>query len=142
MTIRRSPELEDLARQGRAAAESGDYDWLERHTASGEVISFGTAPEEFWRGREEIIRLQQERAVEKINEQAGIKPEIDEVEGYEAGDAGWIVTHGRFVFSEGSVPFRSVVVVVREDGEWKMGLIGAGLVASNDLISGGSPLAT
>jgi len=30
MTIHRSPELEDFARQGRAAAESGDYDWLER----------------------------------------------------------------------------------------------------------------
>jgi hypothetical protein len=45
VTVNRSPELEKFAREGRRRFEAGDQAWFEQTTASGEVSSFGTAPD-------------------------------------------------------------------------------------------------
>jgi ketosteroid isomerase-like protein len=141
MEVRRSPELEELTRQARAAVKAGDHDWIARHTADGEVIMFGTAPAEYWRGREQV--LEQTRQMSTMNDDAGVTPEFDEVEAYEAGDAGWAVSTGRFRLTDGSsVPFRGIMVAAREDGEWKVGVRGVSVVVSNDLLAPGSPVIT
>jgi len=65
------------------------------------------------------------------------------VEGYEAGNAGWIVTHGRFTFGDGSwAPNRIVNVLVRDPdgGDWKSVLVTSQLLVANELLQPGSPL--
>jgi hypothetical protein len=142
MPIRRSTELVEHAKAARKAHEERDNDWIERHTASGDVIAFGTDPDEMYRGRAAVLGLSPKEVAE-INEAAGIKIEFDETEAYEAGDAGWILTHGRFVLADGSsIPVRGLTVVVREDGEWKAGVNGISVVVSNDVLTPGSPLVT
>jgi hypothetical protein len=64
-------------------------------------------------------------------------------EAYQAGDCGWIVTHGRFTFEDGStVENRVVNVLVRdpEDGGWKWALTTSQLLVPNELLQPGSPL--
>jgi hypothetical protein len=46
VTVTRSAELEEFAREGRRRFEAGDHAWIEQSTAHGEVSSFGTAPDE------------------------------------------------------------------------------------------------
>ena len=65
------------------------------------------------------------------------------IEAYVAGDAGWVVTHGRFTFEDGTwVANRIVNVVVRdpEDGGWKSVLTTSQLLVPNELLEDGSPL--
>ena len=149
ITADRSPELEEFAREERRRFEAGDTAWFEQTTANGEVSSFGTAPKEESRGRDAVLALTREQ-IRELNEAAGLDiaapddgGEEDVVEAYQAGDAGWIVTHGRFTFEDGSWTANRVVsVVVRdpEDGEWKSVLTASQLLVPNDLLSAGSPL--
>jgi hypothetical protein len=149
ITADRSQELEEFAREGRRRFEAGDTAWFGQTTANGEVSSFGTAPEEESRGRDAVLALTMEQ-IREMNEAAGLDisgpedgGEEDVVEAYQAGDAGWIVTHGRFTFEDGSWTANRVVsVVVRdpEDGGWKSVLTASQLLVPNDLLSPGSPL--
>ena len=142
MEVIRSPELEERARESHAAFEARDQEWFTHSLGEGEVIGFGTAPEEIFRGRDAILGLTIEEIAD-LNERAGVKLEIDETEAYEAGDAGWILTHARFVLSDGSsVPTRSLTVVFRENGKWKTGISGISVVVGNELLTPGSPIAT
>lgn len=142
MAIRRSTELVEFAARARKAFEERDNDWYEKHTASGDVLAFGTDPGEIFRGRDAVLGLTIDEIAE-INERAGIKVEFDETEAYEAGDAGWIVMHGRFVLTDGtSIPVRNLIVVIREDGVWKTGMRSVSLAIPDDLLTPGSPLAT
>jgi len=151
LTVTRSPELEEFAREGRRRFEAGYSAWFEQTTASGEVSSFGTAPEEQSRGRDDVLALTVEQ-IREMNEAAGLPIAGDEnagaddlIEAYQAGDAGWIVTHGRFTFDDGSwVANRVVNVVVRDpdDGGWKSVLTTSQLLVPNELLGDGSPLRT
>jgi SnoaL-like domain len=150
ITVDRSPELEEFAREGRRRFEAGDTAWFQQTTAYGEVSSFGTAPDEQSRGRDEVLALTMEQ-VGKMSEAAGLdvaapkEGEEDVVEAYRAGDVGWIVTHGRFVFEDGSWTANRVVsVVVRdpEGGGWKSVLTASQLLVPNQLLLSGSPLRT
>lgn len=144
-----SPELEEFAREARRRFEAGDTAWFERTTAHGEVSSFGTASEEQSRGRDAVIALTTEQ-IREMNETAGLDiaapeegGEDDVVEAYQAGDVGWIVTHGRFTFEDGSWTANRVVsVVVRDPGdcEWKSVLTASQLLVPNELLRPGSPL--
>jgi hypothetical protein len=71
VTVDRSPELEEFAREGRRRFEAGDTAWFEQTTAYGEVSSFGTAPDEQSRGRDEVLALTMEQ-VGEMNEAAGL----------------------------------------------------------------------
>ena len=98
-----------------------------------------------FRGRESVLALSTDRMREEA-EDAGMQFGADaprEVEAYEAGDTGWIVTTSSFVLDDGSmVPTRSVTVLVREGDEW-MWVFGAiHVVVSNDLLTSDSPLVT
>jgi hypothetical protein len=148
ITVERSAELEEFGREGRRRFEAGDEAWFEQTTAHGEVGSFGTAAEEQSRGREAVLALTIEQ-IREMNDAAGL--EIDETgeadedvfEAYQAGDAGWIVTHGRFTFEDGSsVANRVVNVLVRDpdDGGWKWALTTSQLLVPNELLQPGSPL--
>ena len=51
----------------------------------------------------------------------GMRHEPGEHEAYESGDAGFIVSEGKFVFDDGShIPTRTVTVVARDSDGWKM----------------------
>lgn len=150
VTVKRSQELEELARDGRRRFQAGDQAWFGQTTAHGEVSSFGTAAEEQSRGRDAVLALTMEQ-LRETNEAAGLnmtetnEADDDLVEAYQAGDAGWIVTHGRFTFEDGSwVANRVVSVVVRDpdDGGWKSVLTTSQLLVPNELLLPGSPLRT
>jgi hypothetical protein len=147
VTVTRSPELEEWAREARRRFESADQPWFEQTTAHGAVSSFGTAPDEQVRGREAVLAMMEE--LHEMNEGATPSVEVTDqedkevVEAYEAADAGWIVTHGRFTFDDGSwVPNRVVNVVVRDpDGDgWKSVLVTSQLLVPDELLRAGSPL--
>ena len=151
VTVDRSPELEEFAREGRRRFEAGDTAWFEQTTAYGEVSSFGTAPDEQSRGRDEVLALTMDQ-VREMNEAAGLdvapapeEGEEDVVEAYHAGDVGWIVTHGRFTFEDGSWTANRVVSVVVRDpvgGGWKSVLTASQLLVPNELLLSDSPLRT
>ena len=152
VTATRSPELEELAREGRRRFEAADSAWFEHSTAHGIVGSFGTAPDEEARGRDEVLALTTDQ-IREMNEAAGLEivsgdeaqADDDVIEAYEAGDTGWIVTHSRFTFDDGSfVANRIINVVVRdaEDGEWKSVFTASQLLVPNELLTEGSPLRT
>src|SRR5215472_17500639 len=92
VTVTRSPELEEWAREARRRFESADQAWFEQTTGYGEVSSFGTAPDEQSRGREAVLAMMDD--LHAMNEDAEpIADAADEedqevVEAYEAGDAG------------------------------------------------------
>jgi len=68
--------------------------------------------------------------------------EQDSVEGYEAGDAGFLVIHGRFLLADGSTfPTRSVSFLIKDGDQWKSVCGGLSLLVRNELITAGSPLA-
>src|SRR5215469_9592382 len=95
VTVTRSPELEEWAREARRRFESADQAWFEQTTAYGEVGSFGTAPDEQLRGRDAVLAMME--GLHEMNDPAepgGAAPDDEDeevVEAYEAGDAGWIV---------------------------------------------------
>jgi len=148
VTIKRSPELEEFAREARRRFIAGDDAWFEQTTAHGEVTSFGTAPDEEARGRDAVLALTLEQLAE-MNAAEGLaladveEPDADAVEAYEAGDAGWIVTHDRFTLEDGSWATNRIVTVVVRDGDgsgWKSVLSASQLLVPNDLLVPGSPL--
>lgn len=150
ITVTRSPELVEFAHEGRRRFEAADSAWFEQTTAAGEVSSFGTAPDEQSRGREDVLALTIEQ-IREMNDAAGLEiatpdeghEDEDVIEAYQAGDAGWIVTHGRFTFEDGSwVANRIVSVVVRDpdDGGWKSVLTASHILVPNELLMEGSPL--
>lgn len=145
VTIKRSPELQAFARDRLRRLIARDDAWFEQTTALGEVLSFGTAPDEELRGRDAVLgftREQMDRA-EGLALADAEEPADDVVEAYEAGDAGWIVTHDRHTLGDGSwVAHRNVTVVVRdaEGGGWKRVLTASQLLVPNDLLLPGSPL--
>lgn len=149
LIVQRSSELEEFAREGRRRFEAGDEAWFGQTTAHGEVSSFGTAAEEQSRGRDAVLALTIDQ-VREMNDAAGLdigktEEAEDDVEAYEAGDAGWIVTHSRFTFEDGSWAANRVVsVVVRdpEDGAWKSVLTTSQLLVPNELLQPDSPLRT
>jgi hypothetical protein len=148
VTIERSPELEEFARERRRRLIARDDAWFEQTTAHGEVISFGTAPDEQLRGRETVLAFAMEQMAE-MNTAEGLAVADaegaggDAVEAYEAGDAGWIVTHDRHTLDDGSwVAHRNVTVVVRDrdGGGWKRVLAASQILVPNDFLLPGSPL--
>ena len=148
VSITRSPELEDFARESRRRFMAGDDAWFEQTTAHGEVTSFGTAPGEEARGRDAVLALTVDQ-IREMNATGGLDlADADEiadgaVEAYVAGDAGWIVTHDRFTLDDGSwVTNRVVSVVVRdpETREWQSVHTTSQLLVPNDLLAPGSPL--
>ena len=148
VTIKRSPELEQFARERRRRLIAGDHTWFEKTTAHGEVTSFGTAPDEQLRGREAVLAFTMEQ-IEQMKTAEGVPvadaedPEGHTVDAYEAGDAGWIVTHDRHTLDDGSwAAHRNVTVVVRDrdGGGWKRVLSASQLLVPNELLLPGSPL--
>lgn len=141
--VKRSPSLEASARESRAAYERGDDSWYADHTAeSGELLFYGSAPDEEFRGREAILSLTiaESRA---MNDAAGISTDDEpRLECFEAGDTGWIVAHGHFGLADGSsVPTRAVTVLVRDGETWKRVFGSVHVVVPNELLTPGSPIA-
>jgi hypothetical protein len=141
MLVTRSPELEQLAADGRQAADRRDEEWRAQHTADGEVVSFGSDPQEIWRGRDAVLGLTSAQ-VNEVNDSFGLKYEQDSVEGYEAGDAGFVIIHGRFLLADGSsFPTRAVNFLVKDGDQWQSVCGGLSLLVRNELMTAGSPLA-
>jgi hypothetical protein len=147
ITVTRSPELEQFARERRGRIIARDDAWFEQTTAHGEVLSFGTAPDEQLRGRETVLAFTMKQMAELNTAEGLAVADAGEGEGdvvaYEAGDAGWIVTHDRHTLDDGSwVAHRNVTVVVRDHdgGGWKRVLTASQILVPNELLLPGSPL--
>jgi hypothetical protein len=142
VVVRRSPELEQLVHEAQAARDGGDDAWFEERTAAGEVVQFGTAPGEVSRGYEEVHRSKI-ADYEQAHEAAGFKMVIGDVEAYESGRAGWAITDVRFQLTDGSyVPARDITIFVRgPDDDWLIAATFLSVVARDELITPGSPLA-
>lgn len=149
VTVTRSPELEEWAREARRRFEAGDATWFEQTTAYGEVGGFGTAAEERLTGRDDVLELTRAQ-IREMHEASGLDiaedpadDTEDVMEGYEAGGVGWVVTHGRFTFEDGSsTASRIVSIFVRdpEDGGWKSVFTTSQVLVPNELLLPGSPL--
>jgi hypothetical protein len=143
MKVKRSPELEQLAEEAHRREIAGDDAWFADRIADGEVMTVGSAMEEVFRGRDAVLALSTERMREEL-EQAGLQYGADvprEVEAYETGDTGWIVTTTSFVLTDGStIPTRSIALLAREDGDWKWLLGATHVVVANELLTSDSPL--
>ena len=142
--VKRSGEIEARVREAKEAVRSGDDQWFADHTAdAGEILFYGTAPGEEWRGRDAVLSLTLADA-RALNEEVGISESDDpDTECFEAGDTGWTVTHGHFKLADGSVvPVRSVTVLVRDEGTWKRVFGAVHVLVPNELLTPGSPLAS
>lgn len=140
MEVRRSPELEQVGRDSRAAADAKNDHWFRANTASGEIVMAGTAPGETARGVDEVFRTSL-KEMHEAHAAVGMRHEAGEQEAYEAGDSGFIVSEGKFVFDDGShIPTRSVTVVARDSDGWKM--IGQffAVTPTDDFVVAGSPI--
>jgi len=141
--VKRSSDLEARVRESREAVRAGDDQWFADHTAEdGEILFYGTAPGEEWRGRDAVLSLTVAEG-RAMNEAAGIsESENPDFECFEAGDTGWTVAHGHFKLADGSVvPVRSVTVLVRDEGTWKRVFGAVHVLVPNELLTPGSPLA-
>jgi hypothetical protein len=140
MEVRRSPELEALAAEARAAYESGRVlEYYAAHMADGEFVMTGSAADEIWLGKESVLDLIE--GLPDPNATTDVRYELGEVEGYEAGGAGFHLWHHRYVLEDGSyIPLCGLTVYARDAGGWKMiGRFSAVLVP-NELITPGSPI--
>jgi ketosteroid isomerase-like protein len=143
VTAKPSPELAELSKRWQEAFQAGDETFAPAHMAHGDVTMFGSAAGEVFRGRDEILALTPARSKE-INEEAGLSsdPDPDATrEGWEAGDAGWVVVHGNWRMADGStVPTRAITVYARdEDGSWKAVFGAAHVLVPNEALQPQSP---
>jgi SnoaL-like protein len=141
--VKRSAELEQYVRASFEAVRSGDQQWFVDHTAdAGDVLFYGTAPGEEYRGRDAVLALAAGQAQANMEESGLSEEENPEFECFEAGDTGWVVFHGNFVLADGSkVPVRGVTVVVRDGDDWKRVFGAVHALPPNELLAPGSPLA-
>lgn len=142
MEVRRSPDLEQLGRDSRAAGKRQDDAWFRANTATGQIFMAGTAPGETARGTDEVFRTSINEMTE-AQAAIGMRHEDGEQEAYEAGDAGFIVGEGKFAFDDGStIPTRSVTVLARDNDGWKMIGHFIAVTPSDDFVVAGSPIST
>jgi hypothetical protein len=77
-----------------------------------------------------------------MNAQVGLKYERESTEGYEVGDAGFVISHGRFVLADGTgFATRAINFMVKDGDTWKTIAGGMSLLVRNELLTEGSPLA-
>jgi len=117
--MQRSAEIESLVRELYESFGAGDPDRLDA-LISGEdgVVMIGTAPTEWWVGRDMIL----DRWRNQLQEMAGFALEPGpELQAFEEGDVGWVMDRPSFVAPDGlRVPGRFTVVLHRERGVWKI----------------------
>jgi hypothetical protein len=142
--VKRSVELEQHVREVQEAVRAGDDQWFADHTAEGgEILFYGTAPDEEWRGRDAVLSLTVGESRAQMDAANISEQEDPTVECFEAGDTGWTVLHGHFNLADGSVvPVRAVTIYVRDGDMWKRVFGAVHVLASNDLLTPGSPLAS
>ena len=120
MAVERAPELEEVVQRFDALVRSKNFAAArELLSADESFLAIGTDAHEVWESREAMMPEFEQMA--SSAETGGLDTEMGELRCYRDGDVGWIVDlHGVFKRSDGTtVPNRSVVVVRREDGEWK-----------------------
>lgn len=120
MAVERAPELEEVAQRFDALVRSKNFAAArELLSADESFLAIGTDAHEVWESREAMMPEFEQMA--SSAETGGLDTEMGELRCYRDGDVGWIVgLHGVFKRSDGTtVPSRSVVIVRREDGEWK-----------------------
>ena len=112
--MQRSPEIEAMVRA--AAAPGADPQLtLSMFSAEPDSTFIGTDPDEWWRGPAEIARAFQG----DDSEQSG-SARLDDVEAYEEGSVGWMVSRGSFTDGSVRVGYRCTAMLHREQGGWKV----------------------
>ncbi len=120
----------EQARSGRAgddlggvvrrlyAALAGDVEGgFEELLAPEGLLMIGTAPEEWWEGRDEVARV--------FRAQAAARGEVEIVDSSpairEAGAVGWVADRVTVRLSDGmEIPMRITLVWRRADGAWRL----------------------
>ena len=113
-----STELKDLVLRTYQAIANGDTTFYDRHLSQQQgVLIIGTDPNEWWEGHETINRVFKAQ----IQEMGGISVVGSDPLAYSQGDIGWVADRPRFRLPDGTeIPFRSSIVFVKEDGDWKV----------------------
>ncbi|HSG78968.1 MAG TPA: adenylate/guanylate cyclase domain-containing protein [Acidimicrobiia bacterium] len=117
MDIERSPELEAVVRRVWTNFAAGNGPALANMTSRDPAVRFIlSADDEWFSHADRIAELMTERS-ERIGTQ---RLEFDRVEGYQAGDVGWVALELTVHFATGdSATFRQTGVFVVEDGVWR-----------------------
>jgi ketosteroid isomerase-like protein len=118
--MKRSDEIERFGRKVVDAINRGDLEFLKRATSRDRgSILIGSGPREYLREYDEIIKaLSDQIASSNGDEQVNVR--IDEIRGYEQGEAAWADGRGAFETNDGQVGFRFTLALLREDGEWRI----------------------
>lgn len=116
--IRRSPEIEAIARRWTELIRSHRVDDLPHYLSKDDALLYiGTSDGEFWRGQPLREGLAAHMAEVPDFTEDGI-----EIEAWENGDTGWASYKSRFTFhgTGASGVHRATFVFVMERGSWKM----------------------
>jgi ketosteroid isomerase-like protein len=117
--MEQSDELRDLTLRFYEAVNAGDLSFVERHVSRQEGAVFvGTDPNDWWEGYEALLEAM--RAQEEAIEGDGPQIVPKQIQAYREGRVGWVIDRDTFQLPDGKeVPFRSTILFLREDGEWK-----------------------
>jgi ketosteroid isomerase-like protein len=113
-----SIELRELVLQTYAAMANGDTTFYDQHLSRQEgVLIIGSDPNEWWAGRETILRVYEAQ----MQEVGGIGVVGYDPLAYSEGNVGWVADRPSFRLPDGTqVPFRSTIVFEKEDDLWKV----------------------
>ncbi len=114
-----SDELRDLTLRFYEAATTGDLSFFDQHVSRQEGAVFvGTDPNEWWEGFEALREAM--RAQSEAMGGGGLQIVAGQLQAYREGSVGWVIDRDTFQLPDGKeVPFRSTILFLREDGEWK-----------------------
>jgi ketosteroid isomerase-like protein len=116
--MNQSMELRDLVLRTYEAIANGDTTFYDRHLSRQEgVLIIGSDPNEWWSGYETISQVFKAQ----IREMGGVRVIGSDPQAYSSGDAGWVADRPRFKLPDGTeIPFRSTIIFVKENGDWKL----------------------
>ena len=135
--MEQSDELSDLTLRFYEATATGDLSFLERYVSRREGTVFvGTDPGEWWEGFEAFMEAM--RAQAEAMGGSGLQIVPGQLQAYREGNVGWAIDRdASFRLPDGrQIPFRSSVIFLNEDGEWKVVHLHASIGVKNEEMFG------
>ena len=116
--------------------ESGDVSTVEAIVSrEADVLGIGTDPDEWWPGRDNLMRAVRAQVPEMHG--AGMTFRTEDERSYSEGDVGWSAAQASIVMADGStLPTRFTSVWRREGGDWKLVNFHVSVGMSNEQLLG------